>query len=138
MVEDITKRMKQAYTMAKMIIGMKEVFADAADGDDIGEVSDYDFRLLSVFFTDYGDEEDKAEHPLLQIRVRTSKEEENRGEEELAMVFNTYGARKPVEDIDEDLFNTAQIIEKYTEKFLVEYPDAVLRWNYMGDDDEDI
>ncbi len=136
MVEEIFNEMKRAYSMGKMITSMKDIFREASGDEEVGDLSAYDLRLVSVYFTDLGDEEDKTEHQLLQVRIRHMEDMEE-GQEEIVLVFNTYGAHKPLEDVDEDLRFAAKVIENYTEKFVGEFPDAVLRWDFMGDDEEE-
>lgn len=132
---DIFNEMKRAYSMGKMITSMKDIFREASGDEEVGDLSAYDLRLVSVYFTDLGDEEDKTEHPLLQVRIRHTDDMEE-GQEEIVLVFNTYGAHKPLEDVDEDLRFAAKVIENYTERFCEDFPDAVLRWDFMGDDEE--
>lgn len=136
MVDDILKNLKNAYTLGKMITSMKDIFREASGDEEVGDLSAYDLRLVSVYFTDLGDEEDKDEHQLLQVRIRHTDDMEE-GQEEIVLVFNTYGAHKPLEEVDEDLRFAAKIIENYTQKFLEDFPDAVLRWDFMGDDEEE-
>lgn len=136
MVDDIFKNLKNAYTLGEMITSMKDIFREASGDEEVGDLTAYDFRLLSVYFTDLGDEEDKTEHPLLQVRIRHT-DDMPEGSKELVLVFQTMGAHKPIEDIDEELRYVANLIEGYTERFCGDFPDAVLRWDFMGDDEEE-
>ena len=141
MKKEIYDGLKRAYECGEMLATNKEMWA--AMGEEGGELSAYDFRLLSIYFKDLADDADHEEHPLLQIRVRTPKEEDRKeGEvydykEEMVFVFNSQGMKTPIKDNLEYLFTTsAEIIEEYTEDFLTDFPDAVLRWDFMGQDDD--
>lgn len=136
MVDDIFKNLKNAYMLGEMITSMKDIFREASGDEEVGDLTAYDYRLASVYFTDLGDEEDKTEYPLLQVRVRHTDDMPD-GEKELVLVFQTIGAHKPVDDIDEDLRYVANLIEGYTERFCGDFPDAVLRWDFMGEDEDE-
>ena len=92
----------------------------------------YDFPLVTIFFKDLA-EETPIERPLLQVRIRDDNE--GRGEE-IVMVFSTTGASKIVDDIDADLHEAAEYVERFTEEFLTQFPDAVYRWEWLGDNPE--
>lgn len=129
MKDEIFKDLKTAYKTGEFLVSTKSLIAEATEQN---FTDDYDFRLLTIFFTDLADEEDKDEHPLVEVRIKHTANTEG---EIISLVFQTQGAKKEVEDIDEELKFVADLIETYTEKFLNEFPDCILRWDFLGQEE---
>lgn len=125
MVEEIKKELLKRYNTVKVVLAAKWL----SDEMENKESEKYDIPLLTIYYKDLA-EEVPNEYRLLQIRIRDDAE--GRGEEVVA-VFTSTGASKIVTDIDTDLQQAAEYVEKFTEEFLLEFPDVVYRWEWLGD-----
>ena len=125
MIEEIYNDLKKRYNSAKIV-----TYAKWLSNEMEGKQEDtYDFPLVTIFFKDLA-EEVPTENRLLQVRIRDDNE--GRGEE-VVVVLNSRGVSKVVTDIDTDLKEVAGFIEKFTQDFLLEAPDIVYRWEWLGD-----
>lgn len=125
MVEEIKKELLKRYNTVKVVEAAKWLSNEMENK----ESDKYDVPLLTIFFKDLA-EEVPTENRLLQVRIRDDAE--GRGEEVVA-VFSSTGASKIVTDIDTDLKEVAGFIEKFTQDFLLEAPDVIYRWEWLGD-----
>lgn len=107
MVKDIQKELKKRYLIGKHL---KESMG----------LLGIDTRLLTI----WNGEDDG----LLQVRVKDNEE----GFILSIRILDKIGTRE-IDNIDEELMNTAQIIETVTEKFLELNPEAELVWDWLGD-----
>lgn len=136
--KSIFEDLKRAYVAAHMVVDTKEIFeALAADeGLDLkGCPSAYEVRLLTIYYSSTMDGETADKTPLCQLKVRHT-DGMNEGEEEMVMMLMTSAAKKTITNIDDDLMEAAHILEVITQKYVADFPDDMLWWNYMGDDDE--
>lgn len=125
MVEEIKNNLLKTYNTVKLVIAAKELSMEMDNGDEYD--CDYDIPLLQINYRDLADGENKnLVSPLLQVRVRKFKDYE----EELVIVMTSNGATKKVENIEEDLKSAAEMVEKATEDFLLEFPDVVYTYKW--------
>ena len=122
MVEEIKKELLKRYNTVKVVEAAKWLSNEMENK----ESDKYDVPLLTIFFKDLA-EEVPTENRLLQVRIRDDNE--GRGEE-IVMVFTSTGASKVVTDIDTDLHQAAEYVEKFTEDFLLEFPDVVYTYKW--------
>jgi hypothetical protein len=125
MVEEIKKELLKRYNTVKVVEAAKWLSNEMENK----ESDKYDVPLLTIFYKDLA-EEVPNEYRLLQVRIRDDNE--GRGEE-VVVVLNSRGVSKVVTDIDTDLKEVAGFIEKFTQDFLLEAPDVVYRWEWLGD-----
>lgn len=138
--KSIYEDLKRAYEAAHMVVDTKEIFeALAADeGLDLkGCPSAYEVRLLTIYYSSTMESETADKTPLCQLKVRHT-DSMNEGEEELVMMLMTSAAKKIVKNIDEDLMEAAHMLEVITQKYVADFPDDMLWWKYMGDDDDEV
>lgn len=120
MVEELYQSLKKEYSNAKIVIYAKWL----SDEIEEKESENYDIPLLTIFWKDLAEEVPKEE-PIAQVRVR----DDGNGEE-LVIVLTTQGINKTVEDIDDELHFAAGAIERFTEKVLLAFPDAIFRYEW--------
>lgn len=125
MVEEIKKELLKQYNTVKVVEAAKWLSNEMENK----ESEKYDIPLLTIYYKDLAEEAPK-EYRLLQVRIRDDNE--GRGEE-VVVVLNSRGVSKVVTDIDTDLKEVAGFIEKFTQDFLLEAPDVVYRWEWLGD-----
>ncbi len=127
MVESLKNDLQKTYDSVKLVIAAKGLAMEMEQGEEYD--CEYDIPLLTVLYKDLS-EETPTENRLLQVRIRDDKN--GRGEE-ILVVLNSRGVSKVVTDIDEELKEVAGFIEKFTQDFLLEFPDVVYRWEWLGD-----
>lgn len=128
MVEEITKDLLKRYNTLKVVLAAKWLSKEM-DGNESDEEDTYDVPLLTIYFKDLS-EDVPIENRLLQIRVRNIY-----GYQEVVMVFNSTGASKKTVDIESDLREAASYAVDFTEKLLLELPDAIYRYEWYGDEE---
>lgn len=126
MKDELIKDLKKRYVMGKNTIKTIAMMNGADDND---AVDTYDIRLLTISVKDI-DEPDEAAQMMMQVRLR---KDDDKDYEEFVIVSNTKGATRPVTDLDADIATLAEIIESLTEKFVEEFKDKVLLWDWLGD-----
>ena len=126
MKDELIKDLKKRYVMGKNTIKTIAMMNGADDND---AVDTYDIRLLTISIKDI-DEPDEAAQMMMQVRLR---KDDDKDYEEFVIVSNTKGATRPVTDLDADIATLAEIIESITEKFVEEFKDKVLLWDWLGD-----
>ena len=126
MKDELIKDLKKRYFMGKKTIKTIAMMNGADDND---TVDTYDIRLLTINIKDI-DEPDEAAQPMMQVRLR---KDDDKDYEEFVIVSNTKGATRPITDLDADIATLAEIIESLTEKFVEEFKDKVLLWDWLGD-----
>lgn len=124
MVEEIYNDLKKTYDSIKLVLAAKELSIELEKGEEY--TCTYDIPVLTVLYKDLS-EETPTDRRLLQVRIRDDNE--GRGEE-IVMVFTSTGASKVVTDIDTDLHQAAEYVEKFTEDFLLEFPDVVYTYKW--------
>ena len=124
MVESLKNDLKKTYDSIKLVLAAKELSIEMEKGEEYS--CTYDIPLLTILYKDLA-EEVPTENRLLQVRIRDDNE--GRGEEIVA-VFVSTGVTKVVTDIDADLKEVAGFIEKFTQDFLLEFPDVVYTYKW--------
>ena len=132
MADEIYAELKKRYDTVRLVLAAKWL-ANEMDGNQSEEEETYDVPLLTIYFKDLS-EEPSIENRLLQVRVRNIYE----NQEELVLVFHSRGASKVVTDIDSALTEVSGYIEDFTGRFLLEFPDAIYRYEWYGGDEETI
>lgn len=125
MVEELFRDLKKTYDSIKLVIAAKSLAIEMEKGVEYDY--QYDLPILTIRYKDLSEgEEDNLAHRLIQVRMRKDKD----CDEELVIVMQTNGATKTIEDIDKDLLSAAAIVEKYTEEFLLDFPDVVYDYEW--------
>lgn len=124
MIQEIFNGLKKTYDSIKLVLAAKELSIELEKGEEY--TCTYDIPVLTVLYKDLS-EEAPTENRLLQVRIRDDKN--GRGEE-VVVVLNSRGVSKVVTEIDEELKEVAGFIEKFTEDFLLEFPDVVYTYKW--------